>query len=306
MDISIIIPTFNRLWSLPRAIDSCKNTICSLEVIVIDDGSDDGTWDWLQDQHNIVSLRKQNWGKCWAVNDGFKIAKGKYIKFLDSDDMVNTATIDEQFILAEKENADVVVSGYKLIDDNDQMIKEQLWIHSDDFIAQQLGECDSSHYSSYLFKKAFIEEIPHRADFTFRDDRLFILEVALKKPKISVHNGYALSHRFHNNDRLQFTSRKRIQNQQHYQLYTKIFALLASSNELNQRRMEAGIKILWPLAHWIAKYDLKDADEIIKWLYQLNPDFKTPVKGILGFLYRNLGFKNTERLLTFRRLFTKN
>lgn len=307
IDVSIIIPTYNRLWCLPKAIESCKSSVCTIEIIVIDDGSNDGTWEWLQNQKGIIALKFQNWGKCWAVNEGFKIAKGKYIRFLDSDDLLDSNAIDEQFCLAIEENADVVVSGYKLIDEKENLLKEQKWIYCDDFIAQQLGECDSSHYSAYLFKKIFINEIPHRPDFAFRDDRLFVLEVALKKPKVAIHSGHALYHRVHNNNRLQFSPNKNIQNYQHHQLYKKIFELLAFSNELNKRRVDAGIKILWPLAHWIAKNDISEAHEIVKWLYSLNPDFEIPNKGVLGLFYRRLGFKSTERILRLRRyLFNRN
>lgn len=60
IDISIIIPTYNRLWSLPRAIESCREASCSVEIIVIDDGSTDGTWQWLQQQDGLISLKQNN------------------------------------------------------------------------------------------------------------------------------------------------------------------------------------------------------------------------------------------------------
>lgn len=308
-DISIIIPTYNRLWSLPKTIESCKSKFCKIEIIVIDDGSTDGTWAWLKNQADIVKIKQQNWGKCWAVNEGFKQASGKYIKFLDSDDMINSNTLDEQFLMAEHENADIVVSGYKLIDYHDKIIKEQSWIYCDDFIAQQLGECDASHYSAYLFKRSFIDNIPHRADYAFRDDRLFVLEVATKNPKISFHKGYALLHRVHQYERLQNTSDgdKNVQNIQHLNIYKKVLSQLSISGELSNRRIQASTKILWPLAHWIAKQHLKEAILLVKWIYSLNPNFEIPNKGILGIFYKKLGFKTTEKILRLRRyLFIKN
>src|SRR5476651_1756812 len=122
MDVSIIIPSYNRLWSLPRAIESCRNTQCATEIIVIDDGSRDGTAEWLENQTGIVVILQTNQGKCPSVNEGYKIAKGKYVRFLDSDDMVNDSATDEQFKIAERDNADIVVSGYKLIDKDDNML----------------------------------------------------------------------------------------------------------------------------------------------------------------------------------------
>lgn len=303
MDVSIIVPTYNRLWSLPKTIDSCKSNFCKIEIIVVDDGSTDGSFEWLQQQTNIKLIRQQNWGKCWAANKGFEIATGKYVRFLDSDDLLDENAIDEQFALAEKENANVVVSGYKIINEENEILKTQKWIYCNDFIAQQLGECDSSHYSAYLFEKEFITDIPHRPDFAFRDDRLFVLEVALKNPKISIHTGCALLHRTHQKERLQLTSKsnKNIQNLQHFNIYKKVLSQLSISEKLNERRIDASTKMLWPLAHWIAINNIKEANEIVKWIYELNPNFQIPNKGFLGYLYNNLGFKNTEYFLRLRR-----
>jgi glycosyltransferase involved in cell wall biosynthesis len=303
IDISIIIPTYNRLWCLPQTVESCRNTSCSIEIIVIDDGSTDGTLAWLDQQKDVVVISQPNLGKCQAVNKGFKIAKGKYIRFLDSDDLIDNLANDEQFKLAELNNPDVVVSGYQCITNSLQTIKKQSWVETDDFIARQLGEGDGSHYSAFLFKKEFIEDIPHRPDFAFRDDRLFILEVALKGPQIIVHQGTALLHRVAHHDRLQVSSglKQRAQNDQHLSIYKKMTGQLNKEGKLTARRIDASINVLWPLAHWIALYDLNAAGKLVKWIFELNPGFKPPEKRMLGVLYQKLGFTNTERLLRLRR-----
>jgi hypothetical protein len=171
-------------------------------------------------------------------------------------------------------------------------------------MAQQLGECDSSHYSSYLFKKEIIKDIPHRPDFAFRDDRLFVLELALKHPVVSYHNGYALKHRIHSNDRLQKTDglKSMVQNFQHFNIYKKIVAELIKRNEFNLRRANACNKILWPLAHWIAKENIQEAQKVVDFIYELNSEFQIPESGYLKILYNKLGFKATERLLKLRRV----
>jgi len=256
MDISIIIPTYNRLWSLPKAIESCRGTKCAVEIIVVDDGSTDGTWEWLQQQSDMVILQQQHWGKCWAVNKGFAIAKGKYIKFLDSDDSIAKGAIDEQFNIAEENASDIVVSGYTLVDEDNNQLQQQPWVGCDDFIAQQLGECDSSHYSAYLFKKSFINDIPHRPDFAYRDDRLFVIEAALKNPKVSIHNSFALVHTSHTKSKLQLNQgmQKTVQDFQHLNIYKNILAQLDSEGQLTERRKKASVNALWPLCQWIYGY----------------------------------------------------
>ena len=111
IDVSIIIPTYNRLWALPKAVDSCVTRGCTVEVIVIDDGSTDGTWEWLRTRKDVVSIRIENWGKDWAVGAGMARARGEYIRFLDSDDWLQADANLSQLMLARETGADVVVAG---------------------------------------------------------------------------------------------------------------------------------------------------------------------------------------------------
>ncbi len=254
MDVTIIIPTYNRLWSLPKAVASCKGTKCVTEIIVVDDGSTDGTGEWLEKQEGVVALFQPNQGKDWAVNNGFRIAKGKYIKFLDSDDYYPPNSIDSQFELAEKTNVDLVVAGINVVDETDKVLFENLNLQTDDFISQQLGEENGSHYSAFLFKKSFINDIPHRQEFGAVDDRKFILEVALKNPKIGFINESGLSHLKHSNERLQkLSGLKQIVYHYHIlSIYRQTILQLDKANQLSERRVKAASGILWNLAHIIS------------------------------------------------------
>jgi glycosyltransferase involved in cell wall biosynthesis len=304
MDTSVIISTFNRLWCLPRAVESCRKAVCGIEVIVVDDGSSDGTWDWLCGQQDIVRIRQQNLGKDWAVNAGFALAKGKYVKFLDSDDTIVAGSIEKQFRLAELHAVDLVVSGYEVVDEQGRILRSANYVETDDFIAQQLGETDGSHYSSFLFRREFISDIPHRQEYGVRDDRMFVLEVAVKKPSIAVLSEPTIRLLHHYNERLQFPKglKEAATNYSHLLIYKNILKRLADGGELTRRRRKAACKVLWSLAHWIAKTHLDEACELAEWIYQLDPDFQPPENGLLGKLYRRLGFRGTETLLTFRRM----
>ncbi|MUG94044.1 glycosyltransferase [Scytonema sp. UIC 10036] len=303
MDVSVIIPTYNRLWCLPKAIESCRHTQCQTEIIVVDDGSSDGTWEWLQTQPDIISLRQDNWGKCWAVNRGFTFAQGKYIRFLDSDDWLCPEAIDRQFELTITQETDVVVGGYEVYSQEGTLLRQVYWNDCDDFVAQQLGECDSSHYSAYLFRREFLKDIPHRPDYAWRDDRLLIIEVAIANPKVAVYPQPTFCHRHHSQTRLQFQQGMTAvaTNLQHLTLYKKCLSKLAARDQLTPRRRKASCKILWSLAHWIAYTHLHEACEVVDWIYQLDPDFQPPEPGLLGKLYTYLGFRHTENLLWLRR-----
>jgi len=305
IDISIIIPTYNRLWCLPEAIESCRNNKCVVEIIVVDDGSTDGTWEWLQTQKDIVILQQGHWGKCWAVNKAFNQANGEYIRYLDSDDKLAAGANDEQHGLAAENSSDIVVSGYLLTDENNQILKKQPWVECDDFIAQQLGECDSSHYSAYLFKKSFIEDIPHRPDYAYRDDRLFVIEAALKYPKVSIHQDFALLHTQHKSSRLQRNTgmQQTVQNFQHLNIYKNVLEQLKQRGELTSRRINASINALWPLCKWIARHDINEADSLLKWIISLDPHFKIKENGIQGLLYKTTGVNNTHKILRLFRFF---
>jgi glycosyltransferase involved in cell wall biosynthesis len=147
IDISIIIPTYNRLWCLPRAIESCRGTNCKTEIIVVDDGSTDGTWEWLQQQPGLIILYQKNQGQTYAINNGLSYATGKYVRFLDSDDFLVKEMIDKQFFNAEAQQADLVYSGVDLYHEESKKITKSPELEPwDDFLEVQLGNGNGSHF----------------------------------------------------------------------------------------------------------------------------------------------------------------
>jgi glycosyltransferase involved in cell wall biosynthesis len=87
--VSTIIPTYNRASLVPEAIDSVlAQTYRHIEIIVIDDGSTDGTLEALKRYGNQIQVISQpNAGPAAARNRGIRAAKGELIAFLDSDDL---------------------------------------------------------------------------------------------------------------------------------------------------------------------------------------------------------------------------
>lgn len=93
MSISVVIPSYNRLHTLPRAIDSVlAQTLSAHEIIVIDDGSTDGTTEFIKHHYTqhypvIKLITQKNAGVSHARNRGISMASGDWIAFLDSDDI---------------------------------------------------------------------------------------------------------------------------------------------------------------------------------------------------------------------------
>jgi len=86
--VSVIIPTYNRAYVVHKAIESVlAQTYRNIEIIVVNDGSEDNTDQVIGNYKQIIYVKKQHGGQSEARNAGLAIAKGKYIASLDSDDV---------------------------------------------------------------------------------------------------------------------------------------------------------------------------------------------------------------------------
>ena len=105
MKISVIIPTYNRKHTLERAIKSVlSQTFNVAEIIVVNDGSNDGTEQWLKNKFPAITLLSQpNIGVSGARNAGIRAAKEQWVAFLDSDDEWLSDKLERQCSALQKE-----------------------------------------------------------------------------------------------------------------------------------------------------------------------------------------------------------
>ena len=118
--ISIIIPVYNVRPYVSRCLDSVlKQTHKKLEIIIIDDGSTDGSGkicdDYAEKDARIRVIHRGNAGVSSARNLGKEIATGKWISFVDADDTIEPEFCEEMLRCAKDKCVDYVCSGYKRI-----------------------------------------------------------------------------------------------------------------------------------------------------------------------------------------------
>ncbi len=117
--LSIIIPTYNVEKYIERCLRSIllEKILDDIEVIIVNDGSKDNSLKIARDyeekyKNSIIIIDKENGGHGSTINEGIKVATGKYTKVIDSDDWVNVDDF-EQFVKRLKElDCDLVVSNY--------------------------------------------------------------------------------------------------------------------------------------------------------------------------------------------------
>lgn len=121
MDLSVIIPVYNEAESLPELIDwivrVCSAENISSEIICIDDGSSDHSWETIEDlakkYKKVKGLRfRRNYGKAAALHTGFRESSGEVVITMDSDLQDSPDEIPELYRMIRDEDYDMV-SGWK-------------------------------------------------------------------------------------------------------------------------------------------------------------------------------------------------
>lgn len=162
--VSVVIPNYNAEKYIERCIVSVENqSYRDLDIIIVDDGSTDASWDIItrlaSDYSNIRAYRQENLNAAIARNRGMEMAKGEYLFFLDSDDMVTMESITKLVSCAEEEEADLVIGNYTLIDEKDRELSKCRFISNDainDNPMSLVGMVPNP--SNKLYRKKIVEE----------------------------------------------------------------------------------------------------------------------------------------------------
>lgn len=121
MDISVVVPAYNEVESLPELTDWIREVMqkhqFTYEIILIDDGSNDGTWEKIEELHQSHAAVKgfkfrRNYGKSAALNVGFDAANGDVVITMDADLQDSPDEIPALYRRIKEEKLDLI-SGWK-------------------------------------------------------------------------------------------------------------------------------------------------------------------------------------------------
>ena len=124
IDISVVIVTWNQLAFLKECLNSLRRNArkCRSEIIVVDNGSGDGSRQFLQNQSELCTIyNDRNAGVSRARNQGIEKAAGRYIYMLDDDTLVHDGCLD-RFVNFMDAHPDVWLSGGKQISGQNTII----------------------------------------------------------------------------------------------------------------------------------------------------------------------------------------
>ena len=158
--VSVIIPTYNRANLVAKAIKSVlSQTYQDFEIIVIDDGSTDNTEEIIRGfkdkRVKYIKKYKENKGSSVARNIGIKVARGKYIALLDSDDEWLPEKLDKQIKVIKNEfpEVGVVCSWSYNIDKKGNYISKRYLPKKDGYIYEDLLSTNPISVPTVLIKK---------------------------------------------------------------------------------------------------------------------------------------------------------
>ncbi|MFZ0035229.1 MAG: glycosyltransferase [Sedimentisphaerales bacterium] len=159
--VSVCIPTYNRRDYLKETLQSVfAQTYKDYEIVIVDDGSTDGTGEMIKQLgYNVRYHWQRNGGDAAARNKLIELAVGKYITFLDSDDLMVPDAIERMTAVMQKETEPVIVYGpYLRMDQHGNIIgKSKRKLYSG-FVTKYLFKDIFVHSCGSMFLKSVLEE----------------------------------------------------------------------------------------------------------------------------------------------------
>lgn len=254
--ISVIIPAYNCQSVIPRCLESvCGQTYKNLEIIVVNDGSEDDTlsvaMEWKKKDGRIQLINQGNRGVSAARNAALDMAGGDYITFIDADDFVDSAYMEALYSALRRNKLDICLCNYCAEYGMEENVEWNTMGHMDRE-AEDRGitiftRTQGFNYLRYpdilqgvcckLYRRTAIGNIRFREDIYVGEDALFLASVVQEDPVL----GYMDRKLYHYVIHLNSAMRKEF-NHQKYTVTTAWESIIELFRDVPEASCSAGAR----------------------------------------------------------------
>ena len=284
-DVSVVIPTYNRRSMVQEAIESCfaGNDEIDVEVVVVDDGSTDGTQDYLKgiDDERVRPIFQEHQGAQVARNKGQDAARGRALKHLDDDDHLLPGKLTAEFRRLKESEADVCYAHFYKWD----LAADRRWLFENsgpedteaDFYTALLSKSIDRLQLGLLFDREAIVDLAWDESLPYLQDVNFMVRAASRGLRCAKLDSPVAMHRIHEGDRISDV-RGNAETSRLLTMkcgwYDHAFRNLKQIGGVKPIHKKATAVALWREAHKLAPYNWDEAYPWFRRALDLWPDFR--------------------------------
>ncbi|WP_394903137.1 glycosyltransferase [Clostridium butyricum] len=181
--VSVIIVVYNGEKFIGQAIESVLNqTYKDIELVVVDDGSTDSTRDIIESYKDVKYIYEENSGQATARNLGIENSKGKYIAFLDADDLYMSKKIEKQVSVLEKNpQIDVIYNDLRVVDENlnylSTLKSEGIYVRREDLLANIMDRQVIQGPVCMMLRRKCTERVKWNKELSYVNDYDYIINL---------------------------------------------------------------------------------------------------------------------------------
>lgn len=215
--ISIVMPIYNADEYLKPAIDGVLNqTLSEIELICVDDGSTDNSLSILKEfqqaDERVRIITENNAGPSIARNKGLSRARGKYVIFLDADDIFEPTLLEKLYNMSEEQQLDIAVCKFDIYNNRKAKFEDNIRSdHGEIFLEagvvsksvypDVILSCTTGYVWNKLFRKEFLyeKELTFDADLRVFEDTHFVVTALSLADRIGKCQEKLMHHRVYTN-----------------------------------------------------------------------------------------------------------
>lgn len=214
---TIVVPIFNAIYFIDECVRLLvEQTYCNIEIILVDDGSTDGSGElckkWCDIDQRVRYLKKENGGPSSARNVGYSAASGEWVWFVDVDDCVKRDAVEMFLACTSEKNPDVVVCDFEIESHGNDLPRssldllpfpEKLEDESKGLLKNVLSRAVGTYVWQFFIRKRLLDEDERHAPFNesldLYEDVIFTLDIALKAKTVCYLDKRLYRYRFNPN-----------------------------------------------------------------------------------------------------------